>query len=92
MAFLNPYTNDTITDFYFFVPIPDNVLLPDNYCLRGCNLNSISARFFMLNAGFLLVYITRRMLSNKIEVPLKDGSRLTLFAGNGIVRVKQSLL
>ena len=46
----------------------------------------------MLNAGFLLVYITRRMLSNKIGVPLKDGSRLTLFAGNGIVRVKQSLL
>ena len=30
------------------------------------------------------------ILSNEIKVPMKGGSRLTLFAGNGIVRVKQT--
>ena len=44
----------------------------------------------MVNAGFLLVVIMWCILSNKIEVPIKGGSRLTLFVGNGIVRVKQS--
>ena len=46
---------------------------------------------FMVNARFLLICIMLCILSNKIQVPIKGGSRLTLFVGKGVVRVKQWL-